>query len=234
MALFWLPATSFVVGEGYFLDAEQTTHLTKSLRIKVGAEVELTNGEGLTARAVVVGHEKQQALLEVRHIEGCLKPLPVLRVALSPLKNPDRLEWAVEKLAELGVASLTPILYERTEKPFVRLERLERIAQSALRQSGGAWLMKINPPQAPTEWLKTLSMQCKKLLPYAIDRQVLAPMDKSESIKDYALAIGPEGDFTRTELDLFQREGFSLCSLGPLRLRSETAAIAAASKIMLP
>lgn len=234
MALFWIPEATLLTGSNYALDAEQTTHLIKSLRLRLGTTVEVTNGDGQMGEAVFHAQEKQQAQLQITQITDVNRPQPVLHVALSPLKNPDRFEWAVEKMTELGVASITPVLFERTEKPFVKVDRLARIAQSALRQSGGAWLTKINSPQSAKVWIDSLPVNCRKLLPYAIDRQELSAIPPLDATKEIALAIGPEGDFTVAELDFFQKAGFSLCSLGHLRLRSETAAIAAAAKIMLP
>jgi 16S rRNA (uracil1498-N3)-methyltransferase len=232
VAVHWFYVPDFSGEDGSYvgLDEEQTTHLVKSLRAKSGTRVYISNGHGVVAQAEFLSVVSGSAALRVFNVLHVASPQPNVSIALSPLKHPDRLEWAVEKLSELGVRNFYPILCEQTEKPSIRIERLERIAQSALKQSGGAWLMSIYPIMGISDWARQVATTAKKWVPYAIERGELPTIDvQSEAHQEIVIAIGPEGDFTKTEMDMLFENNFQPCSLGPLRLRSETAAVAAAS-----
>jgi 16S rRNA (uracil1498-N3)-methyltransferase len=147
-------------------------------------------------------------------------------VAVAPTKNLDRMEWFVEKAVEVGVERITFLRTARSERRELKLERLEKIAISAMKQSGQAWL-----PQ-----LDEMTDYAAFVAEAAPETTFIAHLEEGErtALKQVAangdgcsILIGPEGDFTPAEIELALNRGIRPVTLGPSRLRTETAAIAA-------
>ncbi len=216
------------------LHGEQAAHLARVLRAKPGMEFDVVAGGHLfLARVAAVSHERVTFdLLEEQQTESAL-PLTVL-LAVSKF---DRMEWALEKVTELGVARIVPVLAARSEKHLVqaaakRHERWLRIVREAAQQSRRADVPVVDAPTALADALA---------LPTALDRKILL----SESERDtpllkalggdagqmHWLGVGTEGGWTAAEMQAFSGSGFLPVTLGPRILRVETAVIAAVSAI---
>jgi len=213
------------VGETVVFDHETARHL-KALRIREGEMIHLTDGKGKRFKASLHKTGKE-ASCNVISEEAYTPQRPQLSVAIAPTKNHDRLEWFVEKAVEIGVHRIYLIECENSERPTVRYDRLERMAVAALKQSQRYWLPEIFPihsfkelAQRDFEGTKFLA-HCYAEHPKKLLRDVLTKNS------DTLICIGPEGDFSREEIYLAEKNGFVSVSLGQSRLRTETAGLAA-------
>lgn len=208
-------------------EEEEGRHLTSVLRKKTGDLLQITDGKGFFYEAELADAGKRQVLARI-----ILKTAdPVLRsarlhIGIAPTKQMDRLEWFLEKATEIGIDEITLLLCQRSERDSVRLDRLEKILVSAMKQSLRAWLPKLNAPTRFKEFAKTPGEAQKYLawcsgdpLPYL--KNALLPL------QDTVIAIGPEGDFSPEEVQLALANGFQGVSLGKARLRTETAGLMA-------
>jgi 16S rRNA (uracil1498-N3)-methyltransferase len=146
-----------------------------------------------------------------------------VHLAIAPTKNSDRMEWMLEKCCELGLASLRFLECAHSEKTRVNLERLERVALSAIKQSGNLWLPEVLPVMKFSQWAHE-SFDGIRYLAHCAE----GTKNKAESIQTpVCIAIGPEGDFSSEEILLALQLGMRPLSLGQTRLRTETAGLVA-------
>lgn len=211
----------------FCLSPEESFHCNRVCRLRPGDEIGVLNGLGLRARAQITNTGNS---VEVRVIEDTLErfpPPPPRRLFISPLQAPDRMEWLTEKATELGATEIVWTLCRRTVKKHVRTDRLERIAITAIKQSGRPFLPRIAGPTALNEIPRPEGLSCLAACEGAHTPLTTLLADKLLPGIALNLFIGPEGDFTPDEIQLALQNGFRLITLGPWRLRSETAAIAA-------
>jgi 16S rRNA (uracil1498-N3)-methyltransferase len=210
----------------FFLDQEESRHCLKVLRKKTGDDILITDGKGTFYNAVITGEDYQKCHFKVKDSFKEQERDYSIHIAISPTKNADRLEWFVEKAVELGVDHITVMECENTERTFVKKERLDKVAISAMKQSLKARIPVI------TSLVKFADVVDKVSEP----RRYIAYVDVSnadylQKVADahqrYIVLIGPEGDFTNGELAMAQTAGFAKVSLGQSRLRTETAGMAA-------
>jgi len=209
------------------LHSEETKHITKSLRLKEGSLIWITDGKGRLAKATLTNIYRESC--EVTIIERSFQDnflQKQLHLAIAPTKNPDRMEWLVEKTVEIGVAQISFIICERSERKYVDLNRLKRIAIAALKQSNGTWLPEIKT----TSFLQFISensdVEADKFIAYCNDKERYMDFSHIKYFKKNALfLIGPEGDFTPQEALLAKEKGVQPISLGKKILRTETAAL---------
>lgn len=213
---------------------EETGHCLRVLRMHRGDDMVFTDGRGNLYEGVITSDDQTGMSASVTRVikEACRPPYR-LHVAISPLKNDDRLEWFIEKAVETGITEITPVLCQRTEKKKIRRARLEGIILSAMKQSLRYYLPILNEPIAFNDLLgmtcpaKKLIASCDK----SIDRKsITSAFSRGE---DVLILIGPEGDFTVDETGLAIEHGFIPVHLGPGRLRTETAGVAACCSVYL-
>lgn len=223
------------------LPADEAHHALNVLRLREGDEIRLLNGQGLVARAQLKPAGKKQAFAEVLSVERVPKPQPAVSVFLGMLKNRQRMEWAVEKLTELGVHRILIGETERTERQKLRTDRLEALALSATKQSLSAWIPEIRLVSF-RDALKNMASAGESLLPVmAHEKLVRADGFSSQSFlkiwddakskppAEILLLIGPEGGFSGEEVAAaVAHPGLKLLHLGAQRLRAETAAVVCA------
>lgn len=220
--------------ESVCLNKDESKHCTRSLRKKNGDKVFVTNGKGNLFEAEVVDDNMNQTiLLPIQEISSPFARNYHLRMAVSPLKNPDRFEWFVEKAVEIGVDEIIPIICHRTEKSVLKMDRLNRIAMAAMKQSMKTILPRIYEPQKISDFLKTTSMDETKLMAWCETSKEVHIGKKISNSKKLTILIGPEGDFTKEEVDLAISKSFIPISLGASRFRSETAAVLACHHVFL-
>jgi 16S rRNA (uracil1498-N3)-methyltransferase len=154
-------------------------------------------------------------------------------IALSLLKNASRFEWFLEKSTELGVSEIIPLKSVRTEKQQFRMDRMKSILESALIQSQQVWMPILHEPQNFNSWVENVRAD-QKFIAHCEDgkKRKLSEMIDTNSSSQLIL-IGPEGDFTDDEIKLAINHQFVAVELGANRLRSETAAVAAAAVMKL-
>ncbi len=211
------------------LDEDTSKHVVQVLRMKVGEELNLTDGKGhLLTCAITVDNKKH---CEVEVLSSIHYPLSSKKVtiAISLLKNTNRFEWFLEKATEIGVSEIIPLVCERTEKEKFRQERLRGIVISAMLQSQQCWLPVLLEPVQFQKFIKE-SIAATKLIAHCIedDKKKLTQF-QIETGSTCQICIGPEGDFTKAEIELALQHQFIAVTLGETRLRTETAGMVAAA-----
>jgi 16S rRNA (uracil1498-N3)-methyltransferase len=220
-----------VAGNRAALTGEHAEHLVRVLRVNVGQEFDVA-ANGVVRRARVVSIEGSRVEFELGD-EVPLAPAPKLTLLLAVFKF-DRMEWAIEKCTELGVARIIPAIARRTDAHLAsaaakRVERWRRLALQAAEQS-----RRPTPPEiaAPLKLSESVSLTGSLRIVLSESEQQLQLRDALESEstdrqEETILAVGPEGGWTLDELQQFHQAGWISASLGNTILRAETAAIAA-------
>ncbi|MBR1849839.1 MAG: 16S rRNA (uracil(1498)-N(3))-methyltransferase [Bacteroidales bacterium] len=228
MQLFYCPNLE---GPSATLDSEESRHAVRVLRMSVGSEIWVADGRGTLCRATIAAADPTACLITIDQTLP-QQPRPALTLAVAPTKNPSRMEWMVEKTVETGLAALVLLQCDHSERTSAKTDRLGRIALSAMKQSLHTQLPLIEGPLPFGQWLATLPPQephhlrliahCDSQTPRRPIATALAPG------LDATILIGPEGDFSTTEIEAALGAGFQPVSLGHARLRTETAALYAA------
>lgn len=208
------------------LDAEESRHCSKVLRKKNGDVIHVTDGAGnaYTARLTDSRSDRCTFTIESTHHEA--KRAFHIHIAIAPTKNPDRTEWFVEKAIEIGVDEISFVLCDNSERAALKTDRLEKLAISAMKQSLRYTLTKIHHMVLLKDFI-TASKASLKYIAY-VDQSNPDHLIKQAAAKsDYVVLIGPEGDFSKNELQLAIENGYKKVSLGTNRLRTETAGVSA-------
>jgi 16S rRNA (uracil1498-N3)-methyltransferase len=211
------------------LSGEPSRHIVQVLRMKTGDLVELTDGRGNTASAEITGENKKNCTVKIRDVRQKERPKRKISIAISLIKNSSRFEWFLEKVTEIGVTEIIPLICERTEKQQFRFDRMKNILVSAMLQSQQAWLPELKNP-ASFETLIQEARQSQKFIAHCAENQKVFLSDAINHLTgSQIILIGPEGDFTKPEIEYAIKNQFTPVSLGETRLRTETAGIVAAA-----
>ena len=219
-----------VKGNRATLTGKHADHLVRVLRARVGQEFDVA-ANGVVRRARVIAIEDSRVEFELGD-EVPLQPAPKIVLLLAIFKF-DRMEWAIEKCTELGVAQIVPVIARRTDAHLAsaatkRADRWRRIVLQAAEQS-----RRSNPPEiaAPAKLSAAISSVNALRIVLSESEQQMHLSDAMEAQstgnEEITLAIGPEGGWTPEELRDFQQAGWISASLGDKILRAETAAIVA-------
>lgn len=209
----------------FTLSEETSKHIIHVLRMKQSEQLQLTDGKGKIVSAEIIAENKKATEVKV-FLTSHIQPRPFnITIAISLIKNNSRFEWFLEKATEIGVSEIIPLICDRTEKQNFRHARMKNILVSAMLQSQQAWLPILHEPTKFSEVIKNSSQQ-NKYIAHCIEEEKKEIRD--EVIKQSSIiCIGPEGDFTKPEIELAMQNNFIPVSLGSTRLRTETAAIVA-------
>jgi 16S rRNA (uracil1498-N3)-methyltransferase len=211
-------------------DKDESRHCIKVLRLHKGSIIQITDGNGNIAEAVIVNDSVQHCTAEIHHREKKERERDYrLCIAIAPTKNHDRFEWFVEKATEIGVDEIVPLICEHSERKTVKYERLKNIAIAALKQSQHIFLPQIGEPVMFGDFIESKKSEQKFICTLELSKGHLKNLYKPYS--DVIVLIGPEGDFTKEEVNSAAKNGFTAVSLGSSRLRTETAGIVACSII---
>lgn len=210
------------------LPESDSGHCTRVLRMGIGDSIVIVDGKGHRFNCrITEAHHKHTRVC----IDSCEGLPPVwsnkITVAVAPTKNMDRMEWLVEKLVEIGVNRIVPLRCRYSERREIKVERLEKIAVSAMKQSLKAVLPTIDEMTHIGEFLASVD-DAQRFIGYcsdSVERRLLSRSYKAGL--DTTLLIGPEGDFSPEEVELSLNCGFIPVTMGDNRLRTETAALAA-------
>ena len=238
----WIADEVSINKDRAILTGPHADHLARVLRARIGQEFDVVaNGALRRGRISAVAESRVEFELGETIADSSVVPITVV---LSIFKF-DRMDWAIEKCTELGVARIVPVIAHRTESHLAaaapkRVERWQRIVRQAAEQS-----RRISPPELspPVKLKEAVALQ-------GGTRIVLSETEQERTLKDavsslshasdlspasndeIVLAFGPEGGWTEAELELFQKGGWISASLGKTILRAETAAIAAVAVVM--
>ena len=214
------------------LGEETSRHCVQVLRMKAGDRLHLINGKGSRFTALIVNADKRMCSVRIEEVAYQKQEGRKVCIAISPLKNVSRFEWFLEKAVEMGVQEIVPLVCARTEKQHVKMERLQSIVVSAMIQSRQVWLPLLRHPATFEEVITDSDSSTQKLIAHCNDdtlKLLLSSMPIKNSVQ---MLIGPEGDFTETEIETALQKGYQPVSLGNTRLRTETAGVVASALLV--
>jgi len=215
----------------FTFDKTESRHIVRVLRKKIGDQLYISNGAGVLFTSEIVLADDKKCLANIISIEKKSKPWNYnLHVAIAPTKNIDRFEWFLEKATEIGIDEITPILCDRSERKIIKTVRLEKIIESAMKQSLKFYLPKLNTLTKLSDFLKKdhksnlYIAHCEKTEKKNL-KTILNPNQNT------TILIGPEGDFSIPEIKNALSHNFTPVSLGISRLRTETAGVVATNLV---
>ncbi|MBK0382270.1 16S rRNA (uracil(1498)-N(3))-methyltransferase [Pedobacter sp. SD-b] len=228
MHLFYTPD---IQDQTYQLDEEESKHCIKVLRLKIGDQINLIDGKGGLYLAEIIDDHPKRTVLNILQIKTeYAKRNHYLHIAVAPTKNIDRFEWFLEKATEIGIDEVTPIICERSERKEIKIDRSNKIITSAIKQSLKAYHPKLNN-YIPFKTFISQASADLKLIAHCDEGQKPGIAEKFIPHQKYLILIGPEGDFSPTEIAAALESGFIAITLGDSRLRTETAALEACFEI---
>ena len=220
MHLFYDPTISST-DKTHTLSEEESKHACRVLRLKEGDEIALLNGNGFEFLARIIDSNPKKCTVEiVSFMEEKISPYSI-HIAIAPTKNNDRIEWFLEKATEIGITDITFLLCSNNERKQTKDERFEKILISAMKQSKRLFLPKLNPL---TPFKEFVSKYPKGLIAHCYEG-AKTTITTDFKTTNFPILIGPEGDFTLSEVELALQTGYKTISLGENRLRTETAGL---------
>lgn len=216
------------------LNEETSKHAVQVLRMKQGEQLNLTDGKGNLLTAQITDADKRNCIVKVLSTVYNASSMKKVCVAISLVKNASRFEWFLEKAAEIGVSEIIPLICERTERQHFRYERMKGIMVSAMLQSQQTWLPVLQEPKQFADLVIWKMDDAKKMIAHCneSDKQSITEYTVS-GVEKFQILIGPEGDFTPTEIQLAIDNHFQPVALGDTRLRTETAGMVAATLLSI-
>lgn len=235
MDTFYVPPHD-VHGSTLVIRGEEHRHLARSLRKRVGDAVQATDGEDNLYEAVItsLGRDEAQCEITTTHLRKN-EPRVSVTLAVSLLRNPARFDFLVEKATELGVRAIIPLQCERTVGRQDRHDRYQKIALAAMKQSGRCFLPRIFPVASFEMVAQHVEDHALRLMPHERTEQsqfIGSLVKHHEGAKTALVLVGPEGGFSDRELHFAAEHAVVPVSLGPRRLRSETAAMISVSWVV--
>lgn len=222
MLLFYQP--DIAIGSTW-LSEEESKHCTKVLRKREGEAITVTDGKGFFYDCSIKKADSRKCEFVIDAVKPETQRNYQIHIAIAPTKNADRLEWFVEKATEMGITEITLLDCDHSERTYTKTERLLKVAVSAMKQSQKATLPILNELMPFADILRTESDQ--RFIAYVDHSNPQHLFQAAQPGKKYLVLIGPEGDFSKEELDLALQNNFVKVSLGTSRLRTETAGMAA-------
>lgn len=204
---------------------QEAIHCSKVLRNRVGDEVVFTDGLGYMYNGVIKEIGKKKCEIEIISKEKGAALDYELAIAISPVKNSARFEWFLEKATEIGVTRIIPIICERTQRNKLKYDRLQNIINSAAKQSLKSTFPILEESIKFKDFIEGVNPSEVFLAHLMEDSIYLGSAITPKSC--YTLLIGPEGDFTDSEIELCMEKGIIPVTLGGSRLRTETAGVVA-------
>lgn len=227
MQLFYCPEA--FIGSSC-LSKEESKHCVKILRKQEGDIIHLIDGLGTFYKVKITLASPKQVLFQIEKTwKEELRPYS-LHIAIAPTKNNNRFEWFLEKVTEIGIDEITPIICDHSERIVIKNERMEKIILSATKQSIKAKLPILNPAISFKDFLAKDHMgdcfiaHCEEQYKKSLQQSI---------VTNSVVLIGPEGDFSSNEIERALSKGIKPISLGESRLRTETAGIVACHTIAL-
>jgi 16S rRNA (uracil1498-N3)-methyltransferase len=201
--------------------------------MKAGDSVVLADGQGHLFVALITKAHEKRCEAEITGHPKLVERLPfTVTLGIAPTKSTDRFEWFLEKATEIGVDTVVPLICEHSERRMIKTDRMRKVLVAAMKQSLRAWLPVLDEPVAFLDYLARAPEGDRFICTSAAGAGRLLQHQYMAG-RDAVLLIGPEGDFSETELRAAAASGFHPCSLGTARLRTETAGLVACHTIHL-
>lgn len=231
MQLFYSPDIT-PLQPSYTLSQEESKHMIKVLRKKEGDHIHITDGKGQLYQVKITIADAKRCTVEILHCEKKPQKKYRLHMVVAPTKMNDRFEWFLEKATEIGVSEITPLICDRSERKILKMERMQKVVQTAMKQSLQTYLPQLNLPISFKEFMALPHKEylfiahCDEHERYALKNRLVVNSDST-------ILIGPEGDFSPNEIEKAMEKGFLPVTLGENRLRTETAAIVACTTVAM-
>ncbi len=209
------------------LTSDEALHCAKVLRNRIGDEIYVTDGDGALHTCTLREVSKTECTADIESTILSDKRPYQLTIAICPTKKQSRIEWFIEKAVEIGVSSIVLTQTQRTEKSRIKEERLHKIIVSAMKQSKNLYLPKVIIGQKWKDLIEGKTHGNRYIAHCENPETHLAKV--CSPAEDCIVAIGPEGDFTKDEIDKALALGWKEVNLGTSRLRTETAGVVVAS-----
>ncbi len=224
MNVFYCPDLS---ENNFSLSLEESKHCIKVLRHKKDDEIYVCNGDGkLVVAKILDANHKSTNCQYSKDISPTSTKKHRIHIVIAPTKNMDRIEWFVEKCCEMGIDEISFIQTEHSERKVLKIDRLEKKAISAMKQSKSFRLARINELETVKKVIPSLEAD-QKFIAYVDNDNPDTLKKLVDPEKSYCVLIGPEGDFSPTEVKSAREAGFIPISLGQNVLRTETAGVIA-------
>lgn len=225
MQLFFQPQ----LPDKLFLPEEEAKHCQKVLRHQPGDIIHVTDGQGSLYKVQLTGEQPKMCSFEL--LEQLRKPEEKpfsIHIAIAPTKNSDRLEWFIEKAMEFGIDEISLLQCSHSERSKINMDRLEKKAISAMKQSLHLQMPAIHPLKKLNNFVKEQAASNSQRFIAYVDESIPRHLkEAAQSGSPVCVLIGPEGDFSPEEIAVAREAGFVAVSLGKSRLRTETAGMAA-------
>ena len=206
------------------INEEEQTHIVKVLRMRSGEEIFVTDGKGNLAKGKL-HFEGKKVSLDVLEIKENLPNFSTqLHIAIAPTKNIDRIEFFVEKATEMGIAEITLLQTEKTERKNLNIDKLRKQSIAASKQSLRFHFPIINDLTKFSDFIKEVDSE-KTFVAHCNENLERIDLKDIQAKENITFLIGPEGDFSDKEIQLLAAKGVKAVSLGNQRLRTETAGV---------
>lgn len=215
---------------GFIISESTAKHCVQVLRKLPGDKIALTDGRGNLCIATLLQTDKKNTSVATGIFQSTPQPKNKLTLCISLLKNTQRLEWLLEKVTEMGIYAIQPILCDRTEHTRFRMDRMEGILVSAMLQSRQFHLPQLNPP-IPFDTCIRSGLFNKQWIAHCANSEK-NPLSQYTFSGNCRIFIGPEGDFTEQEIKKSIEMSVLPVSLGNTRLRTETAGMVATAILL--
>ena len=220
-----------IFSDNLTLSEEESKHIVRVLRFTAEDKIYLTDGNGTLYEAEIIdANAKSCGVKIIKRQKEFGKRNYYLHIAIAPTKNTERFEWFLEKATEIGIDEITPLICEHSERREIKIERLNKVIVSAMKQSVKTYLPKLNATVKFKDLIKR-SDPPQKFICYCDSEKNSTLKNLYSKEKDVLLLIGPEGDFSKEEIKLAEENNHKVITLGESRLRTETAGVHACSLI---
>ncbi len=209
----------------HLIEADESNHILRVLRKQIGDELYLTNGKGVLFKTKIIETTGKKCLVDVWDYQTEEMQASKLHIAIAPTKSSDRFEFFLEKATEIGISEITPLVSQNSERKKLNIKRCHKIIESAMKQSQRLFLPKLNALTTLDQFLQNTDSSFSNFIAHCEEDQKEEFKDVVRHTKNTCVLIGPEGDFSPQEIEAAFQKKFLPVSLGPKRLRTETAGI---------
>ena len=232
MNLFYCPD---IPGDEALLSNDESFHCIRVLRLGKGDPVQVIDGKGGRFNAMITHPDARSCRLRILDtVKQESRRDFTVHIAIAPTKNMDRLEWFIEKAVEIGIDTITPLLCERSERRVLKTERIQKLIIATLKQAMVPFRPVLNELTAVHSFIASVPVhETSAFIAHCMNEEKSKLADVYRPGKNAVVLIGPEGDFTPSEIQYAIKNGFSAVTLGPNRLRTETAGLVACHTLNL-
>jgi len=215
------------------LSLDESKHCLSSLRQNIGETILITDGKGKIYSTKIRSIKNKKVVYNDLKLKVSFNKKISIHIAIAPTKNKTRFEWFLEKATEIGVDTISPIICDNSERKNINQNRCDKILISAMKQSKNCILPTINPLISFQEFTKKNLQNTYIAHCHNSEKIDFKNIITKKNIKDITIIIGPEGDFSKKEIELSDKMNYKPIYLGQNRLRTETAGVFVCSILQL-